>query len=335
MKMRKIFPALLLLLAGGRLFAQDPLFSQFYAAPLQMNPAFAGSAFAPHLGVNYRFQWPGFDNAYRTYGAYYEQSLERLNSGIGFQLEGDNAGNGIYKTTKFSAVYAYQLNISERLALKLGVEAGFHQTALNWDKLTFPDQIDELNGVINPSADVRPETANKTELDISSGIVLLSERFWLGGALKHLNSPNETFLLINDNLSRGLPLRYTLHGGGLIELEPGNKLHPASFISPNFLFAAQGPYRQLNIGAYAGVGSIFGGTWFRHTFGNSDAVILLAGFRQGVFKFGVSYDITVSGLAGRTGGAYEVSLGISLDQDQELRRKKHRADLNNCLRMFQ
>ncbi len=334
--MRKIIPVLLLfLLSANHAVAQDPLFSQFYAAPLQMNPAFAGSAFAPHIGLSYRHQWPGFDNAYRTYAAFYEQSLERLNSGIGFHLEGDNAGNGIYKTTRFAAVYAYQLNINDHLAIKIGAEAGFHQTALNWDKLTFPDQIDELDGVIFPGAEVRPEATNKTELDISSGLLLLHERFWLGGALKHLNSPNETFLLINDNLSRGLPLRYTFHGGSLIELEPGNKLRAASFISPNFLFAAQGPYRQLNIGAYAGVGAIFGGAWFRHTFRNSDAVILTAGFRQGILKFGVSYDITVSGLAGRTGGAYEVSLGIALDQDEGLRQKKHRADLNNCLRMFQ
>lgn len=333
--MRKILPVLLFWLAAGQAIAQDPLFSQFYAAPLQTNPAFAGSAFAPHIGLSYRHQWPGFDNAYRTYAIYYEQSLERLNSGIGFHLEGDNAGNGIYKTTRFAADYAYQLNINSRLAIKIGAEAGFHQTALNWDKLIFPDQIDDLNGIIFPGDEVRPDVANKTELDISSGLVLLSPRFWVGGALHHLNSPNETFLLINDNLSRGLPLRYTFHGGGLIELEPGNKLRPASFISPNFLFAAQGPYRQLNIGAYAGVGAIFGGAWFRHTFSNSDALILLAGFREGIFKLGVSYDVTVSGLAGRTGGAYEVSLGIALDQDEGLRRKKHHADLNDCLRMFQ
>ncbi|MCC7503750.1 MAG: PorP/SprF family type IX secretion system membrane protein [Saprospiraceae bacterium] len=334
--MRKLYVAFIALFAAATtLRAQDPLFSQFYAAPLQLNPAFAGSAFAPRLGVNYRHQWPGFDNAYRTYSAYYEQSLDRLNSGIGFLLEGDNAGNGIYKTTRFSAIYAYQLNISDDLALKLGVEAGVHQTALNWDKLTFPDQIDDLNGVINPSAEVRPDNTNKAELDISSGLLLMGRKYWMGGALKHLNTPNETFLLINQNLGRGLPLRYTLHGGGLIELEPGNKLRPASFISPNFLFATQGPYRQLNLGAYAGVGAIFGGAWFRHTFSNSDAVILLAGFRQGIVKFGVSYDITVSGLAGRTGGAYEVSLGIALDQDERLKNRKKQSNINDCLRMFQ
>ena len=74
------------LLAISRLAAQDPIFSQFYALPLQLNPGFAGSAYAPRLGMIYRNQWTGFDNAYRTYALSYEQSLDRLNSGIGFNL---------------------------------------------------------------------------------------------------------------------------------------------------------------------------------------------------------------------------------------------------------
>ena len=94
--MRKLFFALLML-AGSFASAQDPIFSQFYAMPLQVNPGFAGSAIAPRVGAAYRNQWSGFNNAYRTYALFYEQSLERLNSGIGFNLEGDNAGDGIYK----------------------------------------------------------------------------------------------------------------------------------------------------------------------------------------------------------------------------------------------
>ncbi len=116
--MSKRYTIIFLLLATASLKAQDPLFSQFYAAPLQLNPAFTGSAFAPRLGINYRHQWPGFENAYRTYAAYYEQNLERLNSGIGFHIEGDNAGNGIYKTTRFSALYSYQLRLSDGVALQ-------------------------------------------------------------------------------------------------------------------------------------------------------------------------------------------------------------------------
>ncbi len=332
--MRKLFTALLML-PGLFAAAQDPIFSQFYAMPLQINPGFAGSAFAPRMGAAYRNQWSGFSNAYRTYAVFYEQSIERLNSGIGFNFEGDNAGDGIYKTTRFSAVYAYRLNVTDNLALKLGVEAGMHQTNLNWAKLIFPDQIDPIGGIGTGTGEIQPDETTKAQLDISSGLLVLSDKFYFGAALKHLNTPSESILLVNDNLSRGLPLRYTIHGGTEIVVNKGNKLHAPSFISPNFLFVSQGPYRQLNVGAYAGLGPVIAGAWYRHTFKNADAAILMAGFRQGVFKMGISYDLTVSGLAGQSGGTYELSLGILFDKSEGLRKKKRRSDINDCIRMFQ
>ena len=62
---------------------QDPIFSQFYAAPLQLNPAFAGNTYAPFIAVNYRNQWSGFNNfqTYNTYAASFSQFVEGLNSG--------------------------------------------------------------------------------------------------------------------------------------------------------------------------------------------------------------------------------------------------------------
>lgn len=326
--MRKLLFALLLL-TGLEAWAQDPIFSQFYAAPLQLNPAFAGSSYAPRAGAAYRNQWTGFNNAYRTYAVFYEQSLESLNSGIGFNLEGDNAGDGILRTTRFSAHYSYKLKITDQLAVKIGAEAGFHQTALDWEQLVFPDQIDPFDGPVITTSEQQPDNLNKTLFDVSSGLLLLNNRFWFGFALKHLNTPDQGYLLVNDNLSGGLPLRYTLHGGTELHVKKGNKVQSASFISPNFLFVSQGPFKQLNVGAYAAIGPVFGGAWYRHTFENADAAILLLGFRQDMFKIGISYDLTVSGLAGRSGGTYELSFGFFFDKG-----RKRSMDLNDCTKMF-
>jgi type IX secretion system PorP/SprF family membrane protein len=330
--------AVCLLLLFGVLsvsFGQDPIFSQYYAAPLQINPGFVGSSFAPRIGVAYRNQWSGFNNAYRTYAVSYEQSLEKLNSGVGFALESDNAGNGIYKTSRFSAIYAYKLMVNKDLALKFGTEAGFHQTTLNWDKLIFSDDIDAKDGITTgTNTEIRPDVLGKTQLDLSAGLLLTNSKFWAGISLKHLNTPNDGFLFIKDNLTQGLPIRYTLHAGTELIVNKGNKLQPPSFISPNFLFVSQGPYQQINVGTYAGIGSIFGGLWYRHTFANSDAAILLVGFKEGIFKVGLSYDITVSGLSSRSGGTYEMTIGIMLDKDEVLQKKYKRAKLNDCLGMF-
>jgi type IX secretion system PorP/SprF family membrane protein len=333
--MRKLLPVFVMVLAVGGLFAQDPIFSQFYAAPLQLNPAFAGSAFAPRFGGVYRNQWPGINQAYQTYSFYYEQRAEALNSGFGVYLEGDNAGNGILKSTRASLSYSYRLHFSEDLGIQIGVEAGMHQTALDWDQLVFPDQLDPFSGPVNNTLEQRPDQTTVTRLDISSGLLILSDKLWLGVGLKHLNTPDQGFLLVNNNLSRGLPLRYTIHGGAEFRVNERNKAKMPSFISPNFLFVSQGPYQQINVGAYAGVGSIFGGAWYRHTFGNADAAIIMVGFREGVFKLGLSYDATLSRLASSSGGAYEISLGVLLDKSEFLRSKHTRSKLNNCLGMFQ
>lgn len=326
--MKKLFPLFLLFFGASLAFAQDPIFSQFYAMPLQINPSFAGSARAPRAGLAYRTQWSGFQNAYRTYAAYYEQSFDRLNSGIGFHLEGDNAGDGIYKTNRFSAAYAYRLKISDGLALKLGLEMGFHQVNLDWDKLLFPDQLDPVSGLSFNTEEIRPDMTNRTELDISSGMVLLSEHFYLGIGLKHLNTPSQSILRLNNNLVPGLPIRYNFHGGTEWVVKKGNKGQADSFVSPNFLFVAQGPYKQLNLGAYAGLGSVFAGTWYRTTFTNSDAIILLVGFRQGPVKIGLSYDATISGLANQAGTTFELTMGLIFPH-------KNRPDINDCTRMFQ
>lgn len=333
--MRKLLYIFLLASAFPCLIAaQDPIFSQYYAMPLQINPAFTGSAFAPRVGIAYRNQWTGFNNAYRTYGVFYEQQIERLNSGFGVSIEGDNAGDGIFRTNRFAALYSYQLNISKALAVKIGVEAGVIQTTLDWEKLIFPDQLDPLGGLGLPTGEIRPDFANKTVLDLSTGLLVVGENLWFGGALKHLNTPDEGILIADDQIARGLPLRYTLHGGANILVKKSNKGKSASFISPNFLLVSQGPFRQLNVGAYAGFGMFYGGTWFRHTFSNADAVILLAGFKQGVFKIGLSYDLTVSRLASYSGGTYELTMGLSFDQNERLRQRRKRAQINDCLGMF-
>ncbi len=318
-----------LYLLGWSSHAQDPLFSQFYAVPLQLNPAFVGSTHAPRAGVAYRNQWMGLDNAYRTYAVFYEQSIERLNSGLGFHIEGDDAGNGILRTLRASALFSYRLQMTEQIAIKIGAEAGLQQAALAWDRLVFPDQLDPIQGPVITTSELRPDRLNKSLLDLSAGLLLVSPRFWLGLGLKHLNTPDQGIFFINNNLSAGLPLRYTLNGGIELPLGRSNKAELPSFISPNFLFASQGPYRQVNAGAYAAVGPVFGGAWLRHTFGNPDAVILLVGFRQDMFKLGFSYDITVSELAGRAGGTYELTLGFFFD-----RGRKRRVDWNDCGKIF-
>ena len=119
--------------------AQDPIYSQFYSAPLQINPAFAGNTYAPHIAINYRNQWPSIPNAYTTYSVAYDQFSPSLNIGYGLSILGDEAGNGLISSNKVSGFFAYRVQVDRDFYLKLGVEASGVQARYNWSKFVFFD----------------------------------------------------------------------------------------------------------------------------------------------------------------------------------------------------
>ena len=81
-------------------------------------------------------------------------------------------------------------------------------------------------------------------------------------------------------------------------------------VSPNLMYRSQGGSNQLNFGFYGTRGPIVGGLWFRQLFNNSDSFIALIGFYQDTYKIGYSYDITVSTLTNKSGGAHEISFTL-------------------------
>ena len=58
--------------------AQDYTYSQFYANPLYLNPAMAGSEYCPRLILNYRNQWPSLPEAFVSYSASFDRYSEFL-----------------------------------------------------------------------------------------------------------------------------------------------------------------------------------------------------------------------------------------------------------------
>lgn len=330
-----------LVVTAAAVHAQDPVFSQFFAAPMQINPAFAGTTLAPRITVNYRNQWADYEGGYETYSVAYEQSLESLNSGFGIVVLGDDAGNGIYQTNRFHGIYSYRVRINRKAAVRIGVEAGMIQSSLDWDQLVFLDQLDPVTGASGPggapipSEEQRPDNLNNSVFDVGAGILVNGERVYGGLSLKHLNSPDESLLDINNNLGAGLPLRFTLHGGIEIPLLTDNNRRNRAFVSPNLLFVRQGEFAQINGGAYFGLGSFFGGAWYRHTINNADAAIALFGVRYGVFRFGYSFDLTLNSLTlDNTGGTHELSLTVNLEDSKEAQRRRKASRYSNCFKMF-
>ena len=334
---QRLIALVLFLLSGGSLFGQDPVFSQFYTAPMMLNPALAGNTLNARIGLHYRNQFPTFSGpAFRTYAASVDQYFNDLNSGVGIMFWADDAGDGIYRTIRASGFYSYRIRVQDNLYIKWGVEASYQQNRLDWQRLLFADQIDpELGPIAGAvSMETQPENLNNSYFDISTGALVYNRLFYAGISIKHINSPDQSILNNGNEILNGLPVRMNIHAGAEIELTRGKRNFSNSYISPNILFAKQGDYAQINAGAYIQAGFMFLGGWYRHANTNADAVIGLIGFQQGILKVGYSFDYTISDLSGGNGGTHELSLIINLDQSETNKRKNKSIDYSDCLNLF-
>ena len=327
---------LLILATIFQLNGQDPIYSQYYNAPIQLNPAFAGNSHAPLIALNYRNQWPSISNAYQTFSLSYDQYSDRFNSGFGVFILGDSAGDGIIKTVKASGVYSYKVRMANDIQFKIGLEASLIQYRTDWDRLVFFDQIDPAFGNVTPggtpipTAEIRPESTNKTIFDFSTGLLIFSPKFYGGISLKHLNGPTDRLLDSGGDIYSGIPVRISVHGGAQVSLDGYNNENSRAFISPNVLFVKQSDLKQLNVGALVNYDLFLLGGWYRHSFGNADAFIMSVGVRSGIFKISYSFDLTISELSiSRTAGSHELGVIINMES---LYAKPSR--YNDCFNIF-
>ena len=337
---RKYFLVLLILLsgwiAGVQGIAQDPLFSQFHMAPMQFNPAFAGNTYAPLIHLNSRMQWPSIDLAYNTVSLSYDQFFKKYNSGLGFAVFNDRAGNGIINTLRMESYNSYSLRIKDDNYVKMGLGFSLVQKRLNWQKLIFPDQLDPAYGSTDKNGDklisgeLQPDNLTLFYPDISVGILYYSPDFYAGISIAHGNTPDDDFLNTGINDAIGLSNRYTAQIGAQFSL-PYTFLHKTTFLSPSLLYARQANLNQINGNLILDMGTIYAGVGYRYVFENPDAVIMSVGFQNGLYKIGYSYDLTVSKLTTGSGGSHELGLIINFDHSEWFEKPNRYSD---CFEVF-
>lgn len=327
--MKKVILLLLFCWTGVSLKAQDPQFSQFYAAPIYHNPAFAGGAYAPRLIMNYRNQWPSLSSNFVTATFSFDYYFEKINSGVAISFLNDSQGNGLLKTNEISAQYSYQVQLNETNYLRLGVQGSYSSRGVDIFGLTFGDQYNNSGFTGNQTNDPFA-TSNYVPVrfpDFSAGLLYYNEKFWTGFSSHHLTEPKLDFWpTIYPNTKQDtvnvLPRKYTLIGGYNIPLgNPngrGNNMGREITATPTFLLKRQGKFMQLDLGAYLTYSPITLGVWYRgipiSANGlNQDALVALVGFRFDNFSFGYSYDMTISNLGFSTGGSHEISLAYQFN----------------------
>lgn len=343
MVIRYTILCLLALLWGPACFAQDPQFTQFYAAPQYLNPAFAGSALAPRATINYRNQWPAITN-YVTTVVGLDYFAAKLNSGFGLMLVSDNQGQGAVSSTEIAAQYAYQFQVSESSFVRLGVQGSYVNRNVNYFGLTFGDQFSSQGLISNTTNDgliaSLKNSPNNRYVDFSTGGLFYSDWFWVGASAHHINRPDQSFFAPN---SSRLPMKGSLQAGLHIPLNGitgyGDEMDREISFSPVINYKFQGKYDQLDLGAYLTYSPITVGAYYRgipfkkydQRINNHDAVAALIGYRADKFSIGYSYDATISTLGFASGGSHEISISYIFDRPESNRsRYKPKKGMLSC-----
>ena len=298
--------------------AQDPEFTQFYANPIYLNPAFAGAKNCPRFVMNHRNQWPSISGAYVTNSFSYDQYVESVSGGIAVMVTNDMAGGNTINWSTLNLVYSYHWKLSRKFQVLLGAQGTWNQKFINWSELSFGDQIDPRRGFVYRTGDqprgnvLDNNWGTRGFFDVSTGCVGYSNNFYFGAAAKHINRPQESMILGDARM----PIRYTFHAGSTINFPSDSPFGGKTSISPNIIYTYQDGFMQLNLGLYYKYSILTGGIWWRE----GDAFILTLGLEMDRFNFGYSYDITTSPLTNNSGGSHELSLSYVLNCKKKTKR---------------
>ncbi|MDN5203270.1 type IX secretion system membrane protein PorP/SprF [Fulvivirgaceae bacterium BMA10] len=308
------------------LLAQDPQFSQFYAAPLYLNPGFTGTTIEHRFNLNHRLQWPALPQAFATYAFSYDYNMRKLNSGFGIMATTDRAGSADLRSTTVGLSYTYKIHMGDSWVVSPGIQFAYGIKSLDFDKLLFGDQLDFGDGnapTLDPSFG---SLGTNKYFDFSTGIVIYNKIFWAGISAHHLNKPNNS--LIGEITE--LPTKISIHSGVRIPLFPSPlKGEQISSIAPSFVYKKQGDFDQLDVGLHFHYNPIMAGVWYRgipiqqniKDNISQDAIAVLFGLKFDKFDVGYSYDITVSELGPSTGGAHEISVMYQFSMAKKIKRK--------------
>ncbi len=325
-------------------FAQDQHFSQFFAAPLNLNPALAGSFNGSfRIGAIYRDQWRvALENPISTYGIggdikYPLTFTNKKNpdfAAIGFQFFGDKAALYDLSTNQLSVFGAYHKALDKRTKqfLSAGFQLGIAQKNINYEDLIFADQFNNLDAYSLESSENLPVN-NFAYGDFGLGLhyTISPSKFFnfnTGYSLVHFHTPNISFYKNDDAINPNLEKENILYSKSSFYINSEFKITDVFSISPRVLFMTQGPHQELNVGSSFRFGNtqatqkaLHLGAFLRpvRDFDKYalDALVLLTGYEYNSLLIGMSYDLNLRDLVSDQKGIGIFELSITYIGDYE------------------
>jgi len=298
---------------------QDPHFSQFFASPLTLNPAFTGKFDGTvRVAGNYRNQWPAFNNVYTTSTLSVDFDILKKHLpdfdtwGVGILMLTDKAGGGVLTNNYVGLSTSYHKALDEDgfQQIGLGFQGTYGQKRLNTSKLLFEDQLTPF-GFTGVTQDVfSSENMNINYIDLNAGLLYSgstneSNNFYVGASMYHINRPKESFKGGNWNIAA----RTTISAGGYFPVSDILTLHTSG------IYQLQNSATETVVGGALAASlddqsedpsNIYGGLWYRF----NDAIIPYLGLEFSGLRIGVSYDVNTSSLksGSQSRGGMEISV---------------------------
>ncbi len=310
--MRKLLFLFFVLLHTNRLMAQDPHFSQFYAAPLFMSPAQTLNTDADMRFMSaVRSQWinpaaPYITGMVSMEGRLLKKKIEKNVLAYGLSFLHDYTFDGILKSNYAQANLAYHVYLDKdnHNKISLGYGAMYGKKYLDFSRLIFAEQF--TSGGFNTSLPSGELLSNmKPFLSMSTGLAFSravdNARFDIGGSLFHFNGPKQTFLKDESQL---IPRRWVANAS--LDLLRAND----DIVNFCAVFQQQANLNYWLTGVNYGFSlssagkSGYGQTGANLTYLNigafyrlHDAIVPYISLYHNDFQFGFSYDQTLSKLA--------------------------------------
>ena len=313
-----IISAFTLAIAGVANGQQLTQLSQYLQNHYVMNPAASGINDEVDINLSFRQQWVGFDNAPQTYylsghtliggsgGPKYNPSLRtsrrgpvkaptvktgRLKHSAGGNLMMDKYGP--FRRISGNGSYAIHVPLSKAMNLSCGIGLGMVNLGFDQNKVDMLSDNDQTY-----SSFIGTGGQNKTMFDLNTGLYLYSQYLFVGYSTSQVMQSKIHFGDVTDSK---LKTHHYFMGGYRIDINEDWS------VTPNVLVKLMTPApvaMDFNVRADF-LDKFFGGFSYRH----KDAVVAIAGININGFKFGYSYDYTISTLKKQNSGGHEIIVG--------------------------
>ncbi len=322
--LKKLVILCLVLCLGSKLKAQDHVYSQFYNAPIYLNPALSGQFNGSfRMNMIYRNQWTAMSGDLSYLSTSMDYQFKKINGGVGLMFNSSSEGTAYLKRNNLAGTYSYTVG-SEGFVASFGMQAGITNRQMDFSKLVFSDQLDSRLGFESgTSLAEQPYNDNKYYFDAGAGVNFVMGSTMLGASMLHLNKPDESFT----GSKVATPVRTAIHASyrhALDRYDPYDE--DGSFLIPSVVYYRQAQASSISAGVQYKHKAVNAGVWYRSNGkGSPDSFvfslifdIFTNPFKNQKVRLGVSHDATASKMSyGNTSGTSEVSVGFETGEGRE------------------